>query len=448
MPLSGAAKFVDQLEYDQLVAAHRNAFLFLDGPVARARIEEGADEALLKARLYHAKLGHDPAALATAAQQLMNRYRYERRAGPLLDVFDQVNHREIGEMWKVAAGWAHLQIGAPDSAMDWLDLAQDDELDAVTQATKLELLAEAEKSSGDAGSKTRARAQLEAALRVLADEQDEAIIPTRLRILHDLARLTHFLDGDAAAAIPQYEEIYSRWQALPCSRLDQAITLRNLAEARMMLADQGGGESAALLHEAGGDLAAARDALPPHTGHTVAAEIEYVAGRLAVRLHDEDAATSYFERACSVGLATNHLMMVAIAEARLFWRRIADQPVDQYDPGQWTDHVKALKPFISHAWTARVLIDGHLRSARKLLAAGLQRPALRELSASQSLLEANPGFDAGSDRERIMATHAGLVIAQQDAGLWLGLPARFAWAEEWMAEHGCSTPATIWEALS
>lgn len=447
MPLSRASSIVDQLEHDQLAAAHRGAFALLNGAVARARIQEGANEALLKARLYHAKLGHEPAALSTAAQQLMDRYRNERRAGPLLDVFDQVDHREIDEMWKVAAGWAYLQIGAPESARDWLDLAQDDELDVVTLATKLELLAEVEKSSGDAGSKARAREQLKAALAVLTDELDDAIEPIRLRIQHDLARLTHFLDADATSAIEQYEAIYARWQALPHSRLDQAITLRNLAEARMMLADQGGGDPAVLLGDASGNLTAARDALPPHTGHTVAAEIEYVAGRLAVRNHDEHAATSCFERACSVGLATNHLMMVAIAEARLFWRRIVDQPVDQYDPGQWTEHVDILTPFVRHAWTARVLIDGHLRSARKLLAAGLRRPALRGLSDAQSLLEANPEFDAGSDRDRIMATCAGLVIAREDPGLWHQLPVRFAWAEQWMAERGSSTPEMVWESL-
>lgn len=448
MPLSRAATFVDQLEPDQLVAAHRDAFTLLDGAVARARIEEGADEALLKARLYHAKLGREPAALAKSAQQLMDRYRNERRAGPLLDVFDQVDHREIDEMWKVTAGWAYLQIGAPAFAKDWLDLAEDDELDVVTLSTKLELLAEFEKSSGNAGSKTRAREQLKAALAVLTDELDNVIEPIRLRIQHDLARLTHFLDGDATTAIEQYEAIYAQWQALPHSRLDQAITLRNLAEARMMLADQGGSDLDVLLSAASENLTAARDALPPHTGHTVAAEIEYVTGRLAVRLHDEDAATSYFEKACSVGLATNHLMMVAIAEARLFWRRIANQSVDQYDPGQWTERANALTPFISHAWTARVLIDGHLRSARKLFAAGLQRPALRGLIAAQSLLEANPVFDAGSDRDRIMATCAGLVIARKDPGLWHDLPARFAWAEQWMAERGSSTPEKVWESLA
>lgn len=446
MPLFRAVSFVDRLNPNQMVAAHRCAFTMLDGGVARARINEGANEALLNARLHHAKLGADPTALSTAAQQLMDRYRSERRASALLDVFDQVDHREIDETWKVSAGWAYLQIGAPESAMDWLNLAQDDELDAVALATKHELIAEVEKSSGDAGSKARARKQLEAALTVLADQPDDEVRPTRLRVQHDLARLTHFLDGNAAAAIPQYEEVYASWQTLPYSGLDQAITLRNLAEARIMLADQGAADATALFDKASDNLTAARDTLPLNTGHTVAAELEYVAGRLAVRRHDEAAATACFQKARSVGLATNHLMMVAIAEARLFWREIADQPADQYDPGQWASRVRALTPFIGHAWTARVLIDGHLRSAHRLLDAGLKRQAITALHAADALLDANPAFDTGSDRDRIMATYAGLVIAGQDPALWGDLPTRFAWAGQWMAGRNAPTPDKAWEA--
>ncbi|QCO02837.1 CHAT domain-containing protein [Azospirillum argentinense] len=446
MPLSRAVSFVDRLGPEQLVAAHRCAFAMLDGPAARAQVNEGANEALLKARLHHAKLGEDPSALSIAAQQLLKRYRCQHRAGALLDVFNQANYRDIDEGWKVSAGWAHLTVGSLDDARDWLQMAQDDELDAVDQANKRALIAEVEKSSGDAGSRARARAQLEDALDVLKDEPEDIVKATRLRIKHDLARLTHFLDGDLAAAIPQYEAIYTSWEALPYSGLDQAITLRNLAEAQMTLAERRVPDATALFESAADNLAVARDRLPPNTGHPVAAELEYVAGRLAVRCGDEELATRYFCQAKTVGLATNHLMLVAIAEARLFWRTVAHQPVADYDAGRWADRVKALLPFEGHAWTARVLIDGHLRSARRLLDNGLKRPAASALLAARTLLDANPAFDAGSDRDRIMATYAGLIITGWDQVLWSALSARFDWVTQWMVDRHAVTPGEVWEA--
>lgn len=444
MPLSRAASFMDDLGPDQLISAHRSAFAMLDGMAARAKLGEGPSEALLKARLHHAKAGADPAALSTSAQQLMERYRDERRASALLDVFTQAEPRDIDEAWKVSAGWAHLSVGSPTDAMDWLGLAQDDELDPVVQANKRELIAEVEKSSGAAGSKERARACLEEALAALDGEPDDVVQPTRLRVQHDLARLTHFIEGNPGAAIPQYEAVYASWQTLPHSGLDQAITLRNLAEARMMLAGMGGGD--ALFDAASDDLASARDSLPPNTGHNVAAELEYVAGRLALRRHDEKAATTFFQQARSVGLATNHLMLVAIAEARLFWRHIEGQPAAEYDAAPWAARVAALTPFQGHAWTARVLIDGHLRSARYLLDGGLKRPAGAALSAAKALLDANPAFDAGSDRARIIATYAGLVLTGGDQAAWDAVPVRFDWAAQWIVDHNAAAPEKAWEA--
>ncbi|MBF0889761.1 MULTISPECIES: CHAT domain-containing protein [Gluconobacter] len=444
MPLSRAMSLVDEFGPDQLIAAHRSAFAMLDGMAARAKLDEGASETLLKARLHHAKAGGDPAALSTSAQQLMKRYRDERRASALLDVFTQADPRDIDEAWKVSAGWAHLSVGSPTDAMDWLDLAQDDELDPVVQANKRELIAEVEKSSGAAGSKERARSALDEALALLDGAPDDVAKPTRLRIQHDLARLTHFIDGDPCAAIPQYEAVYASWVTLPHSGLDQAITLRNLAEARMMLAGRGGDD--ALFDAASDDLSRARDSLPPNTGHTVAAELEYVAGRLALRRRDKEAATAFFQQARSVGLATNHLMLVAIAEARLFWWHIEGQPAAEYDAAPWAARVAALTPFQGHAWTARVMIDGHLRSARYLLDGGLKRPAAAALSAAMALLDANPAFDAGSDRARIIATYAGLLLTGGDQAAWDAMLIRFDWAAQWIVDHNAAAPEKAWEA--
>ncbi|MBO3751109.1 CHAT domain-containing protein [Streptosporangiaceae bacterium NEAU-GS5] len=446
MPLSRAVALVNHLDCGQFAAAHRAAFAMLDGDVARAHVERGADEALLRARLDHAVLGDDPSARSTAAQQLMSYYRDHRRASALLDVFDQADFRAIGEVWKVSAGWAHLAIGSLNEARDLLEDVREDELEPVDQADRLALMAEVEKSSGGKGSKTRARQFLEQALLVLEAEPESSVKVTRLRIEHDLARLTHFIDGDPAAAIPQYRKVSAAWQALPDHGLDLAITLRNLAEAEMMVAERGALGAAARFDTAANDLAVARDLLPPNTGHPVAAELEYLAGRLALRRGDEDRATWCFEQARSVGLATNHLMLVAIVEARLFWREVARQPVEEYDPGGWIKRATALMPFRRHSWAARVLIDGHLRSARRLMDGRLNRAAVAPLLAARSLLETNPAFDAGSDRERIVAASAGLALTGTNQAPWEDLPQRFGWFTQWTADRHADTPETAWEA--
>jgi hypothetical protein len=445
MPLSRAVSLVERLDPDQFAAAHRTAFAMLNGDLARAEVERGANEALLTARLDHAGLGGDPSGRSTAAQQLMAYYRDHRRASALLDVFDQVSFRAIGEVWKVSAGWAHLATGSVDEARDLLEDVHDDELEPVEQADRLALMAEVEKSSGGEGSKARAREFLERALAFLEGEPEAEVKVTRLRIEHDLARLTHFIDGDPAAAIPQYRKISAAWQALGHG-LDQAITLRNVAEAEIMVADRGALGAASLLDTAADDLAVARDRLPRNTGDPVAAELEYVAGRLAVRRGEEEQATRCFEQARSVGLATNHMMMVAIVEARLFWREVARQPVEGYDPGEWTRRAASLALFGRHSWVARVLIDGHLRSARRLMDGRLKRAAAAPLRDARSLLEANPAFDAGSDRDRIVATSAGLALSGTDETPWDELPRRFGWFTRWTADRNADTPETAWEA--
>jgi len=446
MPLSLAAGALAKVDKQGLAAAHRLAFSALDGPAARARIANSASEPLRRARFRHAVESGDLAAHSIAAQELMDLYRAELRPGALLDVFDRTDFRTIDESWKVAAGWARISTGSPDDARDILEDARDDELDPVDRATKMSLMAEVEKSSGQAGSIGRATALLEEALASLGDGDDEQVERERLRIEHDQARLIQFFGGGAAAAAPLYEAIARRWETIANTGLDQAITLRNLAEAEMTI-----GESAELdahFDAAADGIAKARDRLPAHTGHPVAPEIEYLAGRLAIRTGDQAAATHAFERAKSVGLATGNLMQVAIVEARLFWRTAAAQPPKSYNAGDWAARAQALAPFRRHAWAARVTIDGYLRSARRLLDQGLTRAAQIALAAARELLDENPGFEGRSDRDRIAATAAGLEITGADDAAWAKLATENGWVGDWMTERHVESAGEAWEVTA
>lgn len=446
MPLSRLAETLAKVGQDELAAAHRLAFSALDGPAARARIANSASEPLRRARFRHAVESRDLATRSVAAQELMCLYRAERRPGALLDVFNRTDFRTIDEAWKIAAGWARISTGAPDEARDILEDAHDDELDLVDRATKMSLMAEVEKSSGQVGSIDRAKALLKEAVAFLADEDDERAERERLRIEHDQARLVHFFGEGAAAAAPLYEEIARSWETIADSGLDQAITLRNLAEAEMAIGEQS--EADKHFDAAADVIAKARDRLPPHTGHPVAPEIEYLAGRLAICTGDEAAATRAFERARSVGLATGNLMQVAIVEARLFWRTVAAQPPKSYNDGDWAARAQALAPFRRHAWAARVMIDGYLRSARRLLENGVKRAAQLALVEARELLDENPGFQGKSDRDRTAATAAGLEITGADEDAWAKLAAAHDWVEEWKAERRVESANEAWEVIA
>jgi hypothetical protein len=81
-------------------------------------------------------------------------------------------------------------------------------------------------------------------------------------------------------------------------------------------------------------------------------------------------------------------------------------------------------------------MDGHLK-----------RAAVAPLLGARSLLEANPAFDAGSDRDRIVAACAGLALTGTDhQAPWEDLPRRFGWFTQWTAGRNAGTPETAWEA--
>ena len=229
---------------------------------------------------------------------------------------------------------------------------------------------------------------------------------------------THFIDQDPATALLAYEAIAREWLTLPRSGLQRAIVLRNMAEARMTTAGDVAAIRRSALERAVSDVDDARDALPSGTAHHVASELEYVRGRLRIRLADPLADIEKQFKLCRrVALGTNHLMMAAIAKSRLFWIKMASTPsTTSFDPGAWRERVGALEPYTRHAWAARVLIDGHLRAARRLCDQGKTTAALGFAEDAFAILAANPAFDRGDDIRRRVEAHAAIAILHPNGG--------------------------------
>jgi hypothetical protein len=192
----------------------------------------------------------------------------------------------------------------------------------------------------------------------------------------------------------------NEWEGIAFSDLDRAISIRNLAEALM---------DSNRVTEAEKRAQQARRLIPRWTQHIVVSEVEYLRGRIAIRLGlDEDDIIARFEECRSRALATNYMMLVAIAEARLFWRQPRQRSAEFFDDASWAERATKLALFEQHAWCARVLISGRLRAARRFGERGELGKARAELADARRLIDANAAFDQGSDRQRIAALHGGL----------------------------------------
>ena len=373
MAASVAETVARQLSPEQRTGGHRLAYEFLDGPVARRKLLESAREDIVLARWRHAQGAGWPEKIRKEGTLLLNLYQNESRAGAFLGVLDPIigEQRELPDVVRIGIGWAYLTVGKCDEAISWLDVLRPDDLEKANDTAWWYMVrAEAEKSCGRPGSKQRARSYLERALVTLEEDGSDDAKWQRLRCRHDLARLTHFFERNAAGAVQQYEQVAKDWKAQPFSELDRAITIRNLAEALM---DSGRAP------EAETRIVEARQLIPNWTRHIVVSELEYLAGRLAIRLGlDENEISRRFQHCRENALATNHLMMAAIVEARMFWRADPGQAsAGLFDDGAWETLSRNLAVFERHAWAARVLIDGRLRHPAVVAAAAGFNPRPR-----------------------------------------------------------------------
>ncbi len=430
MPASVAEGVARNLSPEARAEGHRLAYDFLDGTIANRKLEEHVrEEEILFARWRHALLAEWTEAMRADGTNLLRLYHRQNRAAALLSTLRPL----VSEEWEppddviIAIAWAFLVEGKTDAAISWLEIEPQDTADWLIAR------AEAEKSSGRPDSKVKARSYLEKALAKLEGVNDEAPARLRLRCRHDIARLTHFFDRKPKDAVELYESVERDWEALPYSDLDRAITIRNLAEALM---DSGKYDAAEQR------IVQARRLIPAWTQHVVVSELEYLCGRVGIRLElDEDEISTRFRDCRAKALATNHMMMAAIVEARIFRRRPNQRSAELFEDAGWAERATSLAVFERHAWAARVLISGRLRAAHRFGARGERTKARMELADARRLLDANPAFDDGSDRDRIALLYAGLSIYEPGPlNWWEELKKRYSWAREYSDD-----PRNVWE---
>lgn len=424
MRASAAEEVAKQIPAGLHAECHRLAYRFLDGKVALRKLADRDREDILRARWRHAELAEWREAMRVEATNLVRLFARQDRPAAVLTLIASLldaDHDPEPDV-PVILAWAYLAEGRPDDAISWLEANSEESarwLLARAEAEKSSGQAtNAEKASGKARSKQQAREYLKRALRILEGDDSEDAVRMRLRCLHDLARLTHFFDRRPEDAVNAYQEVERGWEVIPHSDLDRAITVRNLAEALM----EAGHADSADAH-----VVRARELIPPYSEHPLVSELEYLAGRIAIRrgLPEEEIRTR-FEACRWKALTTNYMMMAAIVEARVFWRDPNQQDPEFFDEALCKERADRLVVFGGHLWAARVLRNGRLRAAKRLLARGERRSACAELSEARRLVDANPALDADSDRLR---------IAQLIAGFWIVAGGSGDWREGWRDRH-------------
>jgi hypothetical protein len=447
LPLSVADALMSAMDDVARTKAHQLSFRLLDGPAARAKLTEPDAERLLGARLHHARSGGLQRETLAATETLLALYWDQMRLADFMQVAEQ-DFRILGELsqvWRIRTAAGAIQAGHPRDALAWLALIHEEELDNSEQVEFLMAKAEAEKSSGHPGARANSRALLQRALTIIETGHLES-----LAVRHDLARLAQYLEHDIEGAVKIYREIERELLARSDAKLARAILMRNLAEAYIALAAVPGSNASRQLDLAQDCIVTGRKALPPHSGHSVVGEIEYVDAKLAERKgRTKDDVLARFERCRDVALRTNHLMLSYIVEARLLWACLRGRDIDAgaFRPSEWRGLVTRLSVFKDHGWAARVLIIGHLRAAWYHAQKRESRPAMVQLENAGKLISATPDFDGRSDRERIGAYYAALSLVNDDQGSSAEFQTSHSWAREWLAGQPSTQPADVWSRI-
>jgi len=421
---------------DQIRAAHEACLVMLE-----------ADTIIGSERLRREKLRHligarrDAEALVEASR-LMETYYLDGRYAAVTECFELL--RPLGKtrdscdtlaLLRVAE--AYVRIGKPTRAK--LHLRNCHPEDPLQRAVMLALDSEIEKNDGTAGWRERAVASISKAIEACREAQHiDHLAQTATVVLSDykmnLARLRQYLDYDLDSAEVTYREILKEVSNSHDRNFLVAAVERNLAEC---IVTRSPGESTAqqeaeaLLNDAEARL---------QQSEPLRAEIAYVRTKLATARGA--AFETLLHSSAQIARQTGNGMVEAIADAKLFWSREA------FHFDRWRRIERALAPYHHHGWAIRTAMNGRISAARQLAARGMRAEALELLRRNVRELEARPGRDRGTDRDRIAYTLAGIVVLSTDdaeAAQCRHRADTLLWMKSWLRDKGFTTLDEAWQ---
>nr|WP_256369916.1 CHAT domain-containing protein [Granulicella sp. L46] len=388
--------------------------------------------AVRERRLSHCMGAQEIAAARDEVSILLSTYREANRPQAVVSLMKRAGNklwRQLPSHLLIRAAWAYTVLSDIQTANLWLERSA--ATDSLEDAWRHGLNAEIHKARGE---RQEALDDIDCAVQVLKNDTASGDAPLKARRLRayqqDRARILQYLFYEPAEAAKVYEQLVEEWRYDTDAAIDLATVFRNYSECVRIGHEPGDPEWV----QAKEMLEQALALLQDETGHPVYAEIEYEKSRMALREGDQVAASTLLDQARTDALASGHLMLVPICAARKFWKFGA------FDLETWWPIEANLTAFPNHGWAVRTVVDGRLRIAKRVADPAV---AVRSLRSNLEDLGRNPGFDAGSDRNRIAATAAGLyVLSRGDGGeeAWNDFLKR-PWSVEFPA------PEEVWRSV-
>jgi hypothetical protein len=286
-------------------------------------------------------------------------YREMNRPAAILNVFEAASDLYLPEPTLLIVAWAYLRLGRIEEAQAWLP--ENGLTDPLDIAWRHYIQSEIYKGASPAYfSRDKALAEIETAIRICqeagAEEPGNGLIRQFERAYRqDMARIQQFLFLDLEKAAQEYNRLVTEWRDQPgieliAAQRDYAGCLRKLSAAP---GDREWLSAKSLLREAEG---LAKD----YQHAPVLAEVLYEKAKIAEaegRLADAD---KLVREALGSARKSQHYMLVAIAENRIFWNS------EPFSLARWQAIKEALRQFSHHWWAMRTLINGRLRADQAL----------------------------------------------------------------------------------
>lgn len=336
-------------------------------------------------------------AASVLAIALCDRYHGQARPQAIAHLAHEFpfSDAEVPSRLRVRFAWGLSRTGDMSSAERHLGLTDRDD-DLLEEAWKHAIWSDILKNQGQ---REQAAEEIGEAIRLsvkaMQTPGSESLAAARWRAYRqDQTRIRQYLFYERKQAAADYEQLLQEWRMFPDPLLDRVIVWRNYAECLRELAETGDPEWVSS-RARGRQLIdqAKATALKFYRNSTVVSELLYEEARFAEREGNDEEAQRLLEECRLTALRTRHLMMLAIAESRIFWKAPKDL-------SRWLRIRDKLTGFTMHGWPTRVLIDGDLAFAAFALEHGNLNDAVAFTNGVDRVLREHPAFVHGSDARR------------------------------------------------
>ncbi len=432
---SASAHFASLMSDADKVVAHSACMNVLDHLDVRRRASENPAVGVL--RLKHCLGAHRSEEAVEECEAVLWLIRKMERPWLALEIGQLVDplHRQFTPTVSLQLAWASIMTG--DIGLGSLLLNQAKRVsDPVEKAWYYGLNAEVAKSKG---LKQEALNEIDNAIEVLSkinDRKQPRLTELLIAYKQDRARIHQYFCHEFAQARQEYEQLLTELAGYGNKYLFATVQ-RNYSECLRSLAKD---KSDPLWTRAREIIDEELQTLSQDPQAHIVAELLYERARISLAEGDRAKADEFLQKCLQVAESSHHQMIAAIAKARRFWE------FEPFDLAKWRAIESQLNISYRHGWAIRTAMQGRLRAAKRL-ETSQPAEALKLLERNLVDAAANPGFEGGSDRERIARTYSGLAALNSGARHWHTFLDSYGWAKSWVASDPSRNAKDLWKGV-